>query len=119
MAGSRWSKKLLVPVSSVSMELISSGVRLEVEDVQVLGHALFANGFRDRYDAALRQPAHDHLRDALAMVLSDRTEQGIVEDVVPPLGERSPRLDLDAVLLQELLRLDLLMERMRLDLIHG
>ena len=63
------------------------------------------------------EPPQDHLRDALAVLLADGAEQLVLEDVVLPFSERSPRLDLHAVLLQELLRLDLLVERMRLDLV--
>ena len=41
----------------------------------------------------------------------------VPEDVVPAFGERPPGLDLDAVLPQELLGLDLLVEGVRLDLV--
>ena len=42
-----------------------------------------------------------------------------MEDVVLTLSELAPRFDLDVVFLQEVLRLDLLMEGMRLDLINS
>jgi hypothetical protein len=42
----------------------------------------------------------------------------VLEDVVFPFGEGSPRLVLHAVLPHELVRLDLLVERMCLDLVH-
>ena len=115
--GSRWSKKLLAPVSSVAIARHVVGAELEVEDVEVLGHPLLAHRLGDRHDAALRQPAQDHLGDALAVFPADGPQHLVVEDVVLALRERSPRLDLDVVLLQELLRLDLLMEGVRLDLV--
>jgi hypothetical protein len=49
------------------------------------------------------------------VLLSDRPQHGVVEDVVLALRERTPGLDLDPVVLQERLRLHLLVERVGLD----
>jgi hypothetical protein len=88
-----------------------------VEDVEVLFNALLAHGLRDGYDTALGQPSEDDLRNALVVLLSDRDEGFVLEDVVLALSERCPALVLDAVLLEEPLGFDLLVERVGLDLI--
>src|SRR4051794_38085986 len=90
---------------------------LEVEDVEVLGHPLLAHRLRDRHDASLREPPQDHLSHGLPVLPADRLQHVVPEDVVLAFRERPPRLHLDAVLPQELLRLDLLVEGVRLDLI--
>ena len=93
--------------------------QLEVEDGEVLGHALLAHGLGDGHHAALRQPAQDHLRHALAVLPGHRLQGLVVEEVILALGERPPRLDLDVVFLEELLGLSLLVEGVRLDLVDG
>src|SRR5690606_38508829 len=69
-------------------------------------------------DATLDLPAEDDLRDRLAVLTSNLFENRVREHVVPAFGERRPCLDLDAVLAQERLCFDLLLERVHLDLVH-
>jgi hypothetical protein len=90
---------------------------LEVEHREVLRHPLFADRLRDRDDAALHEPANDHLRDRLAVLRADRSEQLVLEDVVLPFREGAPRLVLHAILAHELMGLDLLVEWVRFDLV--
>ena len=59
MAGSRWSKKMLAPVSSAAIACHVVARQLEVEDVEVLCHALLAHRLRNRDDAALHEPTQD------------------------------------------------------------
>jgi hypothetical protein len=56
----------------------------------------------DDYDPALSEPAQNHLRHALLVLVGDGAQQLVLEDVVLALGKRPPGLDLHAVLLQEL-----------------
>ena len=42
-----------------------------------------------------------------------------MEDIVLSLGERTPRFDLNVVFFEKLLRFNLLMERVRFDLVDG
>ena len=66
-----------------------SAVQLEVEHVDVLAHALGANGFGDDDDVALDEPAQDDLGDGLAVRRADLAEDGVGEDVVLAFGERA------------------------------
>ena len=72
---------------------------LEVEDVDVLGHALGADRLRDDDDVALDEPAQHDLRDGLAVRRADLAQCGVGEQVVAALGERSPGLDLHTALM--------------------
>ena len=45
--------------------------QLEVEDVEVFRHSFLVYRFRDGDDAALGQPAQNHLSDGFSMFLSD------------------------------------------------
>jgi hypothetical protein len=83
----------------------------EVEHIEILDHPLRADGLRNRHDSTLYEPPEDHLSDRLSVGTRDGAQGRIGEDVVPTLRERSPRFDLDPVLLQEFLGLDLLKER--------
>jgi len=91
---------------------------LEVEDVEVLGHAVRADRLRDDDDSALDQPAEHDLGDGLAVRLGDRGQHRVREVVVPAFGERAPGLVLNTVLAHEGLLLPALMEHVRLDLVH-
>lgn len=77
-----------------------------------------SNRLRDSRDAALDQPSWDDLSNRLLVLVSDPDERLVPEDLVLALRERSPTLVLHAVCLQEALRFDLRVERVRLDLIH-
>lgn len=69
--------------------------------------------------AALDKPAQGDLGYALAVFTADFGQQRIRKETVASFGERSPRHDARTELLHDPLRLDLLVENMRLYLIHG
>ena len=75
--------------------------------------------FGDRDDASLHEPAHHDLRDRPAVVTRDRREDGVLEQTVPAFGELAPGLVLHAESTHDLGGLDLLTERVCLDLVHG
>ena len=93
-------------------------VQLEVEDVQVLGHALGLRGFGQHHDAALDEPAGDDLRHGFAVFLADGGEHGVLEDAELAFGKRSPGFGHDAFREQPLHLLGLLVEGVDLDLVH-
>ena len=117
IAGSRWSKNCDDPGvhrGDAGHLVIGQG---EVEDVEVLFHALAANRLGDGHDAALDQPAEHDLGDGLAVGVADGGERRIGEQVVASLGEPAPRLDLHAVGVHQLVVGVALEERVRLDLV--
>lgn len=89
---------------------------LEVEDADVLGHALGPHGLGDGDDTALGQPAQYDLGDGPAVFLADLGEERVGEQVVLAFGEAAPGLDLHPVLTREVLIVGALEERVRLDL---
>ena len=62
---------------------------LEVEYIEVFGHALLAHRLGNSYDAALRQPAQDDLCHAFTVFLGNGEQHIVVEDVVFAFGEWS------------------------------
>ena len=94
-------------------------VEIKIKYIEVLRHSFLSNGLGNDDDVSLRQPTQYHLSDRLAVLLGNRCEHFVLEDVVLSLGKRAPRFDLDIVLSQELLCCDLLVEWMRLNLVHG
>src|SRR5450830_337875 len=66
------------------------GVKVEVEDGQVLCHALLADRLGKRDDASLDQPAQDYLADRLAVLFADFNEIGVLEQVIAPFCKRRP-----------------------------
>ena len=92
--------------------------QLETKNVEVLGHPVPTNRLRDDDDSSLYQPTQDHLRNRFAVILGDREQQFVAENIVLSLGEGSPRFDLDVVFLKECLRFYLLMERVCFDLVY-
>jgi hypothetical protein len=89
----------------------------EVEDVEVLFHALTTHGLRDRDDLALDEPPQHYLRDRLAVRAADLGQERIGEQVVLALSESAPRLDLHSVRAHEVLIGHAPEERVDLDLI--
>ena len=96
---------------------ISSSVSSKSKTSMFSRHPLGPDRLRDDDDVALDEPAQHDLRDGLAVRLADLGQHRVGEQVVAALGERSPRLDLHAVLAHELLVGGALEERVRLDLV--
>ena len=90
----------------------------EVKDVQVLLHALAVHGLRDDHHAALEVPPQHDLRRRLAVRLADTREHGVLEQPAATLAERRPRLGRHAVFRLPFHELRLLVQRMRLHLVH-
>ena len=90
----------------------------EVEDVEVLGHALDVDRLRYDDDAPLNQPAECHLGHALAVLMADGLEHGVGEEAVASFGKRPPRHDAAAESVHVLAGFGLLVEYVGLDLIH-
>ena len=98
MAGSRWSKNSVVPVSMAAIRghlVVGEG---EVEDVEVLRHPLGPHGLGDDDDVALGEPTQDDLGNGLAVASADLGQDRVGEQVVAALGEPAPGLVLDAAL---------------------
>ena len=90
----------------------------EVEDVQVLRHALLAHALGDDYHAALVEPPQDYLPRGLAVAVGYGLDGGVAEYASLALGEGCPGLMLYALLAQEGVGRALLEEGMRLKLVH-
>ena len=69
------------------------GGELEIENIQILLHAVDVRGFRDGDDAALDEVPQGHLRNRSAMAFGDGLERRIFEQVGIGLGYRCPRHD--------------------------
>ena len=69
--------------------------------------------------SSLCQPPENDLSDRLAVLFCNRYKDFVMEDIVLSLGERTPRFDLDVVFFEKLLCFNLLMERVRFDLVDG
>src|SRR5690242_21580638 len=93
------------------------GAQLEIKNCEILGHAFLSHRLGENDDASLRHPAEDDLCHAALVSLGDAQQQRVCEDVIAPLGERSPGFRLDIVCLKKRLRIDLLMEGIDFDLI--
>jgi len=75
------AKKLLVLVSSVTIDSISAAASSKSNTARFSSIRPFPNGLRDHDDPALNQPPQDDLRDALAVLRADGTEHLVLEDV--------------------------------------
>ena len=89
----------------------------EVEHIEVLLHTLLADGLRDDNHAALDEVAQGGLCRTLVVFRTDGYQRFVAEEVVASLGKRSPRHNMCAVLLHNLLRLYLLVEHVGFHLI--
>ncbi len=91
-------------------------IQLNVHHIQVFLHPFGAGRLRKNDNVPLDEPADDDLSHALLVLLTDRNEQVILKDPVFPLGEWRPGFGLHLVLQEELVRLDLLLEGIDLNL---
>ena len=89
----------------------------EIEQVEVLLHPIFVDGLRDDDDIALEQEAQGDLCGGLSILCADGGQNRVGEHIFAALCERTPRLDLAAVLFQVLLGDLLLLEDVGFDLI--
>ena len=93
-------------------------IKFKVEEVQILLHSFFVNGLRDDDYVALQQPALGYLCGSLAVFLSNLGEGRVGEQSVLTFCQRSPCHETGAKLIHELSGLVLLVEHMRLHLVH-
>ena len=93
-------------------------IKFEVEEVQILLHALLVDGLRDDDYIALQQPAQGYLCGSLAVFLANLGEGRVGEQAVLTFCQWSPRHETGAILIHELSGLVLLVEHMRLHLVH-
>ena len=93
-------------------------IKFEVEEVQILLHPLLVDGLRDDDYVALQQPAQGYLCSCLAVLLANFGEGRVGEQSVLAFCQRSPCHEFGAKLIHELTGLVLLVEHMRLHLIH-
>ena len=89
----------------------------EVENVQVLRHALAPHGLRNHHDAPLIEPAKNHGGDGLSVRPGDFRENRVREDSLLSFGKGRPGFVDDSFGLEEFVRFLLLTEGMRFDLI--
>ena len=64
--------------------------QVEVEHIEVLLHALAADGLGDYDDTALEEVTQGHLGGTLAMFCADACQGLVAEEVVAALGKGSP-----------------------------
>lgn len=55
------------------------GVKFKIQHIDIFRHALFANGFGQRNNATLINPAQNNLAHTLAILLTNGSEQWILE----------------------------------------
>ena len=89
----------------------------EVKHTDVLLHTLLVGGLGDHHHAGLEQEAQGGLGGGLVVLGADLGQHGVVEEVLPALGEGAPALMLYAVLLHDFMGLGLLLEHMGLHLV--
>jgi len=87
------------------------GAEFDIEHVTVLRDAFLANRLRNDDHSALGEPAQIILRHGLLIFRRERKQHLVLEDVVPAFGKLCPGFYLNPVRLQEVLGLDLLVER--------
>lgn len=93
-------------------------VQHEVEHLEVLGHALLARGFGNDGHAALDEEAQRRLGGRLAVLRAHGRERRVREEAVAALGERPSGLVRHPVAVHDLARGALLLEHVRLHLVH-
>lgn len=89
------------------------GGELEIEDVEVLGHAFFVCRFGNDDHPTLQQPAQSHLRNALPLLLANFAKQLVGEETVAAFGQRSPRHNSAVKFVHIFLALHLLVKHVR------
>ena len=93
-------------------------IKFEVEEVQIFLHPLLMNSLRDDDHVALQQPAQGYLCGSLAVFLANLGEGRVGEQAVLTFCQRSPCHELGAKFIHEFSGLVLLVEHMRLHLVH-
>lgn len=94
------------------------GIEFEVEETLILLHSFLVNGLRDDDHVALQQPAQGYLCGSLAVFLANLGEGRVSEQAILTLCQRSLRHELGAKLVHEFSGLVLLVEHVRLHLVH-
>ena len=92
--------------------------KFEVEEIQILFHSFLVNGLRDDDHIALQQPAQGYLCSSLSVLLANLGEGRVGEQTVLTFCQWRPRHELGAKLLHEFPGIVLLVEYMRLHLVH-
>ena len=93
-------------------------IKFEVEEILILFHSFLMNGLRDDDHIALQQPAQGYLCSSLSVLLANLGEGGVGEQSVLSFCQRSLCHELGANLIHEFSGLMLLVEHMRLHLVH-
>ena len=93
-------------------------IKFKVEEIQILLHSFLVNGLRDDDYVALQQPAQGYLCGSLAVFLANLGEGRVGEQAILTLCQRSLRHELGAKLVHEFSGLVLLVEHVRLHLVH-
>ena len=93
--------------------------QLEVEDRQVLDHALFPHRLREHHHTFLQVPAQHNLLNALAVSLGYLSEPWQLGKLILALAQRTPGFGDDPQLLLEPAELPLLECRVELNLVDG
>lgn len=93
-------------------------IEREVEQLEVLPHALLVAGLGEHDDPPLDKPAQDNLGGRLSVALGDREDPGVSQNPRRPGAERGPCLVLDAGGDHQVVGRELLAQRVRLDLVH-
>lgn len=91
----------------------------KIKNVDILPHSFDVGRFGNDNHAALDKPTQGNLSYAFAAFAADFAKQRICKETVASFGERPPRHDARIELFHDSLRFDLLVEHMRLYLIHG
>ena len=78
-------------------------VQIKIKYVEVLPHSFLTYGLWNHDDVSLCQPPENDLSNSLTVLFCNRYQDCVMKDIVLPLGERTPRFDLDVVFLEKLL----------------
>ena len=93
-------------------------IKFEVEEILILLHSFLMNSLRDDDYIALQQPAQGYLCGSLAVFLANLGEGRVGEQSVLTFCQRSSCHELGAKLIHEFSGLVLLVEHVRLHLVH-
>ena len=93
-------------------------IKFEVEEIQIFFHSFLMNGLRDDDHIALQQPAQGYLCGSLSIFLANLGEGRVGEHSVLTFCQWSPCHELGTKLIHEFSGLMLLVEHMRLNLVH-
>ena len=93
-------------------------IEFEVEEIQILLHSFLVNGLWDDDYVALQQPAQGYLCSSLAIFLANLGEGRVGKHSVLTFCQLGPCHELGAKLIHELSGFVLLVEHVRLHLVH-